>query len=130
MNIYFKNVNPINMKKDIIFNILIGFFAGLVSGFFGAGGGMLVVPYLVEIVKLDEVKSRATSILCIFFMVLTSAFYYFNQESIDWGLGVKCAIGGIIGSYIGSKFLLKIDEKKIKIFFIIFLFYVGLSMIF
>ena len=118
------------MKKKTIFNILMGFFAGIVSGFFGAGGGLLLVPYMTEILKEDEVKSRATTILCIFFMVLTSSFFYFNQDAIDWILAIKCAVGGVIGSFIGSKLLIKINQNILKILFIIFLLYAGFSMIF
>ena len=85
------------MNKKNIGNICIGFLAGMISGFFGAGGGLILVPFLTLILKQDEVIYRATTILCIFFMVLTSSFFYFNENSIDWILGAKCAVGGIIG---------------------------------
>lgn len=117
------------MKKKKFFNILVGFFAGIISGFFGAGGGMILVPYMTEILKEKEVTSRATTIICIFFMVLTSCFFYFNQKSIDWNLSIKSALGGIIGSYIGSKLLIKLKNKILKLLFIIFLVYSGISMI-
>ena len=79
--------------------------------------------------KEDEVKSRATTIFCIFFMVLTSSFFYFNKDYIDWSLAIKCAIGGIFGGYIGSKLLVRLDKKILKILFIIFLVYAGIKMI-
>ena len=117
------------IKKKTFFNILMGFFAGVVSGFFGAGGGLLLVPYMTGILKEEEVESRATTILCIFFMVLTSSFFYFNQDAIDWGLALKCAIGGVIGSWIGSKLLVRINQNILRILFIIFLVYAGFTMI-
>lgn len=118
------------IKKKTFFNILMGFFAGIISGFFGAGGGLLLVPYMTGILKEDEVKSRATTILCIFFMVLTSSFFYYKQNAIDWSLAIKCAIGGVIGSFIGSKLLIKINQNILRILFIIFLLYAGFTMIF
>ena len=96
------------MKRSI-FLFVIGFIAGIVSGFFGAGGGMLLVPYLTLILKEEDVQSRATTIVCIFFMVFTSSFFYFNKNSIDWILAIKCATGGVFGSYIGSKLLINLD---------------------
>ncbi len=102
----------------------------MISGFFGAGGGMVLVPYMTEILKEDEVKSRATTILCIFFMVFTSSFFYFDKNSIDWNLGLKCIVGGIIGSLIGSRLLIKLNKNILKILFIIFLVYAGFTMIF
>ena len=117
------------MKKIKIGNIIIGILSGFVSGFFGAGGGMLLVPYLTLILKEEEVQSRATTIVCIFFMVFTSSFFYFNKNSIDWILAIKCAMGGVFGSYIGSKLLINLDKKILKISFIIFLIYSGIKMI-
>ena len=70
------------------------------------GGGMILVPALTSIIKLDEVKSRATAITGILFMVITSSFFYFKSDYIDLNLRLKCAIGGIIGGIIGSKLLL------------------------
>ena len=118
------------IKKKTFFNILMGFFAGIISGFFGAGGGLMLVPYMTGILKENEVKSRATTILCIFFMVLTSSFFYYKQNSINWSLAIKCAIGGVIGSFIGSKLLIKIKQNILRILFIIFLLYAGFTMIF
>ncbi len=117
------------MNKNLFKNICIGFFAGLISGFLGAGGGLILVPFMTIFLKEDEVISRATTIFCIFFMVLTSSFFYFNKNSIDWLLSLKCAIGGIIGGYVGSKLLINLDTKILKILFIIFLFYSGIKMI-
>ncbi len=117
------------MNKNFLKNICIGFFSGLISGFLGAGGGLILVPFMTEFLKEDEVISRATTIFCIFFMVLTSSFFYFNENSIDWILAIKCAIGGIIGGYIGSKLLIILDKKILQILFIIFLVYTGIKMI-
>lgn len=119
-----------NKKLKIIWCSILGLFAGIVSGFFSAGGGLILVPFFSSILKEDEVISRATAILCIFFMVLTSGIFYFNQNLINWNLAIKCAIGGIIGGYLGSKLLVILDKKILKILFIIFLIYAGIKMIF
>lgn len=106
-----------------------GFLAGIVSGFFGAGGGMILVPFLTLILEKEEVEARATTILCIFFMVLTSSIFYFKQDSIDWMVALKASVGGIVGGVIGSKLLIKLDKNILQIIFIIFLIYSGIKMI-
>ncbi len=73
--------------------------------------------------------ARATSIFAILPMVLASSLFYFKGNFIDWRIGILCAIGGIIGGYIGSKLLKKLSDKVLKISFIIFLFYVAIKMI-
>ena len=117
------------MKKNIL-SLFFGFFAGLVSGFFGAGGGLLLIPFFSLYLKEDEVKSRATTIFCIFFLALVSSFFYLKNSSIDWVVGIKSGIGGIICGFIGSKLLNKISSIWLNILFVIFLIYSGLKFVF
>jgi len=117
------------MKKEKIFLIVIGFFAGMISGFFGAGGGLLLVPFFDKILKINPAKSRANAIFIILFFVIVSSFFYFKTDNINFGLGIKCALGGIIGSFIGSKLLIKLDGKILNLIFIIFLFYSGIRLL-
>lgn len=129
MNNKSKNVKTTLMKKSSFLYAMAGFVAGIVSGFFGAGGGMILVPFMTLILHDEEVESRATTILCIFFMVIVSSFFYFKQDSIEWNLAIKCAIGGIVGGIIGSKLLVNLDKKILNILFIILLIYSGIRMI-
>ena len=117
------------MNKSSFLYIIAGIIAGIISGFFGAGGGMVLVPFMTLILNDEEVETRATTILCIFFMVLVSSFFYYKENSVDWGIAFKCAIGGIIGGVIGSKLLINLDKKVLKIFFIVLLIYSGIKMI-
>ena len=50
-----------NSKK-----IFIGFMAGVISGLFTAGGGLILVPAFMYMLKMEPKKARATSIFCIF----------------------------------------------------------------
>lgn len=109
--------------------IMIGFIAGIVSGLFASGGGMIVVPALVYLLNVDEVKARATSLFVILPMVITSGIFYYKNDYIDWKIGILCAIGGIIGGFLGSKYLKKIPILYLKLSFTIFLVYVSIKMI-
>ncbi len=109
--------------------VIVGLIAGLISGLFAAGGGMIVVPALIHIFKLEDSKARATSVFAILPMVIASGIFYYKNDYIDWNLGIKCAIGGIIGGIIGAKLLKKMSSKALKILFIIFLVYTSAKMI-
>lgn len=108
---------------------IIGFFAGLVSGLFATGGGLILVPAFVYLLKESEIKSRATSLFCILPLVGISWINYYTNNYIDWGIGIKCAIGGIIGGILGAKLLKKISVIILKLSFAIFLMYVAVRMI-
>ena len=56
----------------MIKKIIIGMFAGFISGLFASGGGMILVPAFVYLFKLNETEARATSIFTILPMVITS----------------------------------------------------------
>lgn len=73
--------------------------------------------------------ARATSVFAILPMVIASSFFYLKNNYIDWKIGILCAIGGIVGGYIGTKLLRKLSDKILKISFIVFLAYVSIRMI-
>jgi len=117
------------MKKEFLYKILIGFFAGIVSGLFASGGGMIIVPAFIYLLKMGDVEARATSVLCILPMVVTSGIFYYRNNYIDWKIGLFCAIGGIAGGIVGAKILNKLQTKYLKIAFTIFLLYASYKMI-
>lgn len=113
----------------MIKKILVGLIAGMISGLFAAGGGMIVVPALIHIFKLEDAKARATSVFAILPMVIASGIFYYKNNYVDWNLGIKCALGGIIGGAIGAKLLKKFSNKVLRILFIIFLIYTSGKML-
>ena len=102
--------------------ILLGIFVGFISGMFASGGGLLLIPAYVYLFKSTEKEARATAIFCILPMVITTTIFY--------RIGFLCALGGIIGSFIGSKLLNKLNSKYLKIIFIVFLLYSGIKIAF
>ena len=98
--------------------ISIGVISGVISGLFAAGGGMIVVPALIHIFKLEDAKARATSVFAILPMVVVSGLFYYKKDYIDWNLGI-----------IGAKLLKKMSSKTLRILFVIFLAYTSIKMI-
>ena len=109
--------------------ILIGIFAGIVSGLFASGGGMILVPAFMYLLKMEDVVARATSVVCILPMVVTSGIFYYKNNYIDWKIGMLCAIGGVIGGIVGAKLLNKLPTKYLKMAFTLFLLYAAYKMI-
>lgn len=117
------------MKKEFLYKMLIGFFAGIVSGLFASGGGMILVPAFMYLLKMEDVESRATSVICILPMVVTSGIFYYTSNYMDWKIGLLCAIGGVVGGVVGAKLLNKLPARYLKIAFTIFLIYASYKMI-
>lgn len=110
--------------------IIVGLFVGFISGMFSSGGGLLLIPAYKYLFNSTEKEARATAIFCILPMVITTAFFYGRGNFINWKVGILCAIGGIIGSFIGSKLLNILKSKYLKAIFIIFLLYSGIRIVF
>ena len=121
--------NTIDMR-NIIKKVIIGLLAGIISGLFSTGGGMIVVPAFIYFLNMEDKKARGTSIFCILPMVVTSGIFYYKSNYIDWNISILCAIGGMIGGYTGAKLLKKIPTHYLKVAFTIFLIYASYKMIF
>lgn len=116
--------------KKILKKILTGFIAGIISGMFTSGGGLILVPAFMYILKMEPKKARATSVFCVLPMVITTATFYSKNNLIDWKVGIYCAIGGIIGGLTGAKLLNKISDKYLKFVFAVFLIYASCNILF
>lgn len=108
----------------------IGILGGFVSGFFGAGGGLIILPALVRIIDIDEYKARGTTLATILIAILVASIFYSKFNYFDFAMSLKIAIGGIIGGFIGAKIVEKFSGFWLSIIFDIFLLYVSLKMIF
>lgn len=108
---------------------LIGFGAGIVCGLFASGGGLILVPAFIYLLKMEDRKARGTAIFCVLPMVITSSIFYYRQNYINWKTGIYCAIGGIIGGIVGARLLRRIPTIYVRILFTIFLFYVSIKML-
>ena len=84
---------------------------------------------LIYLLNCNDTKARGTSVFCILPMVITSSFFYYKGNFIDWKVAVLCAIGGAIGGYIGAKLLKKLPEKVLKVAFTLFLVYASFKML-
>ena len=91
---------------------------------------MILVPAFLYLLNMEDKKARATSVFCILPMVATSSIFYYQNEYMNWDIGIRCAIGGIVGGMIGAKLLTKVPTKYIKIAFTVFLIYLSVRMIF
>ncbi len=107
----------------------VGTISGFINGFFGAGGGLLIVPMISYVASDDSKKSHATTLGCVFFMCIVSSIIYFVKKEFDLKYLVVCSIGSIIGSLVGTKLLKKLKNNIIDLVFAGVLILAGIFMI-
>ncbi|MCR6733378.1 MAG: sulfite exporter TauE/SafE family protein [Afipia sp.] len=81
----------------------LGLATGLLSGFFGIGGGFLIVPALVFATDMPLVYAVSSSLVAVLAFGLTTAGNYAFSGLIDWPLAAIFIAGGLVGGWIGVR---------------------------
>ncbi len=81
----------------------IGFLVGALSGFFGIGGGFLIVPGLMGATAMPLINAIGSSLVAVTAFGLTTATSYAISGLVDWQLAVLFVIGGALGGLLGIK---------------------------
>ena len=92
-----------NLSRERFRWLLAGGLAGLVNGFFGGGGGSVLVPLLTQLCKLDQRRAFATSVAVILPLCALSVVIYLLRGEMDWSAALPYAAGGAIGGWMGGK---------------------------
>lgn len=95
-------------------SVFIGLLAGFINGLFGSGAGMIVLPGLISVMKLDSKVARGTSLFILVVVSVVTCFFYVENVTDYTALWFITA-GGIFGGVIGSKFAKKVPENVLKI---------------
>ena len=118
------------MKKSFLKGLAVGAAAGVISGLFGGGGGMVVVPMLENVLRLDEKRSHATAILIILPVTVAALIAYLTHVEYPFSIGLPVAVGGVVGGALGSVALKKINSKILSTAFYLLTLFVGVKYLF
>lgn len=116
------------MKKRLA-PILTGAAAGLVNGFFGAGGGMIVLPLLEHTTDLSAQKRFATSVTIILPLSAVSVAVYLLRGGAFAAQAVPYLVGGAAGGVLAGVVLKKLPTKLLRIVFALFLVWGGVRLL-
>lgn len=113
----------------ILILIIIGLAAGMLSGFIGVGGGVIVVPALVFFLGFSQHEAQGTSLgLLTLPVVFLAAMNYYKQGHIDVKVVLIMCVAFLIGGWIGSKLSLSLPEATVKKIFGVILMYTAFKM--
>jgi uncharacterized protein len=108
--------------------LLVGVLTGAVSGFFGIGGGFLIVPGLMYAARLPIIEAVGSSLLAVTAFSLTTALNYARSGWVDWGLAAVFALGGLLGGAAGAHLARRLSVRRgaLEVLFAVLIFIVGL----
>jgi uncharacterized membrane protein YfcA len=107
-----------------------GFGTGAFSGFFGIGGGFLIVPGLIAATDMAMINAVGTSLVAVTAFGLTTAANYAFSGLVDWVLAGTFIVGGVIGGFFGTRLAKRLSGGgQLKTVFAVLIFVVAIYML-
>ena len=107
---------------------VIGLAAGVLSGMFGVGGGIVMVPALV-VVGLSQHRAQSTSLAAIVPIAIVGAVLFGGANSVDFGAGGVLALGSLAGARAGALLMHRLSAVLLARIFGVFLVVVAVTML-
>jgi uncharacterized membrane protein YfcA len=115
---------------------LVGAVSGVLAGLLGIGGGLVIVPMLVFCFTWQQIPNEqimhlalGTSMASIIFTAVSSFWAHHKRGAVHWIVVRRIVLGIFVGTFLGSCIAARLSTNFLKIFFVIFLFYVASQML-
>jgi len=115
---------------QLLILVLVGLFAGALSGFVGVGGGIIIVPAMIYFMNMNQMQAQGVSLALLMLPVgVLGVMNYYKAGHIQFNYVLIIAVGFVLGNYFGSKYALRVPEHKIKFLFSLLMLYVAVQML-
>ncbi|MGC9366049.1 MAG: TSUP family transporter [bacterium] len=114
----------------IILYLIVGLFAGVISGFIGIGGGVIIVPALIFLFGFTQHQAQGTTLALLIPPIgLLAAYTYYRCGYVDIKTAVFICLGFFIGGLIGSRCAVELSAGVLKKFFGLIIILIGIYMV-
>src|SRR5215475_9557493 len=105
-----------------LITLLIGLCAGILVGLLGIGGGVVLVPAMVHLLHLDQHAAQGTSLFVLLPPIGIGALLEYRKKGdVDFRAGILCAIGMLLGGYVGGLVAVPMPTVRLTQLFGVFL---------
>jgi uncharacterized membrane protein YfcA len=95
----------------------VGLVAGFLSGLFGVGGGILIVPALVLVMSMDQRLAHGTSLAAVLPIAVSSTLGYALEDKVDWPVAALLAVAAVGGAVVGTHALDRLPQRALALAF-------------
>jgi uncharacterized protein len=114
--------NSIMSVPTILLLLIVGVLAGMLSGLVGLGGGVIIVPALVYLLRFSQHQATGTSLGVLLLPAgIFAVMNYYQKGYVDFKVVLLIFVGFLLGGYFGSKISLNIPEGVLKKIFAVVL---------
>jgi len=106
------------MRGTVVKVILAGTAVGFLTGFFGVGGGFVIVPALVLALGYDMPIAVGTSLLVIAVSSAEGLVFRLSSGGVDWRVALPFTLAGIVGVLLGDRIAGRVPAAKLTRWFV------------
>lgn len=111
--------------------VLIGVIAGILSGIFGIGGGVIIVPALIYILGFSQHRATGTSLAVLLPPIgLAAVLEYYRHGHVDLKAALIIALSALLGAWLGAILANKLSDAVLRLGFGIFVVTIGFYIIY
>jgi uncharacterized protein len=108
-------------SSTVLLLLLIGLGAGVLAGFFGVGGGIVIVPALIYLLGFSQHKATGTSLAVLLPPVgLAAVLEYCRHDYVDFKAAAIIAVASLLGAWIGAVLSNKLSGPVLRLAFGVF----------
>ena len=102
--------------------LALGLIAGVLSGLFGIGGGVVIVPALILLARMEPQMATGTSLGALLLPVgFLGAMQYYRNSSLNVRIALLVALGLFLGAFFGAQLALRLPARELQRGFAVFL---------
>lgn len=109
--------------------LVIGIGAGLLSGLFGIGGGIVIVPALLALLTMERKLAHGTSLAATLPVAAASLVTYSIGGNVDWTVAALLAAGAIFGAVVGTQLLQIIPKRPLTFIFVAVILFTAIRLV-
>lgn len=109
--------------------LMIGLLGGVFGSLVGLGGGVVMIPLMISMLKLTQHQAHGTSLVAVVFVGAAGAATYALYGTTDWKIAILLALTATVTARLGALFAHSLPEKKLKQAFGCFLIFVSVLML-
>ena len=117
--------------QTILVLVLIGIASGILSGFVGVGGGIIIVPAFIFLLGMNQLNAQGTSLFVLLLPIgILAAMNYWKAGQINWIYGLIVSLAFVAGGYFGSKLALRISPNLVRLIFGIIMVFISFKLLY
>jgi uncharacterized membrane protein YfcA len=122
--------NVVDLNSALIL-LTIGSAAGILSGLFGIGGGIIIIPALIYILGFSQHRAIGTSLAVLLPPVGIAAFIeYYRHNNVDLPAALIIAAAAIVGGWVGALLANRLSGASLRLAFGIFVMIMGMYLVY